>query len=334
MKILMLSRLFYPHKGGVEKHVLSLAAELMKFDVQISILTEQYDLNLKTVEQYQGIQIRRIPYNLLNKKIGLWSYIFAQRSWIFQHNIVHVHDVFWWILPLIFQFKYYITFHGYEGSKSPRWQALLHRKIAELLSEKTICIGDFMKKWYKANPHKVLYGASSITSSNINNKIQGAVFYGRFDDDTGILEYIKSIKLFKNKIRLKIYGEGPQMDIVKTMNSNNKLIELNPWNNDVESLIHNSRYVFVSRYLSILEAMQAKRLVFAVYNNEIKKDYLFCHPMADNMVIAGSAEELAEKFNTLTEEQEHIMVERAYAWAREQTWEKLANQYKELWGTI
>ena len=79
--------------------------------------------------------------------------------------------------------------------------------------------------------------------------------------------------------------------------------------------------------------MSCKRLVVATYANAIKKDYLTCHPMAKNMIIAGSPAELAEKINHLTAVKEKSMVETAYQWAKKQTWQKLADQYWQIWQT-
>jgi glycosyltransferase involved in cell wall biosynthesis len=55
------------------------------------------------------------------------------------------------------------------------------------------------------------------------------------------------------------------------------------------------------------------------------------HPMKDNMIIGRDGRAMAKALNELTEERERDMVERAYQWAREQTWQKLADEYEDLW---
>ena len=54
--------------------------------------------------------------------------------------------------------------------------------------------------------------------------------------------------------------------------------------------------------------------------------------MAGNMIIAGNYVELAEMFNKLKHDDESMMVEKAYDWAKQQTWEKMTQDYYELWG--
>ncbi len=100
-----------------------------------------------------------------------------------------------------------------------------------------------------------------------------------------------------------------------------------------EKYFSHYRFAFLSRYLSILEAFAAKRLVFAVYDNPIKKDYLQMTPYADWIVTAKDAEELAEKVVYYLEnpKKEKEMVDRAYNWVVSQTWTKVAQVYLELW---
>lgn len=323
MKILFFSRLFHPHVGGVERHVAGLSRELIKHGHQITVITEKYLPTLKDEEMVDGIKIYRIK---ANSKLTVWGEISKLSKIINQAEIIHIHDVFWWFLPYFYK-KYFITFHGYEGSDLPRWQAKLERKIAERLASGSVCVGDFMKKWYYASPTMVTYGAASLEPMPI--KGNNAAYWGRLDEDAGILIYARALPLVNKTIKLAVYGDGKQRNnLIKFNNSN---IQINDWTDDIRAVLAGCRYAFVSRYLSILEAMQAKRLVLAVYNNAIKKDYLSCHPMAKNMIMADSAETLANKLNELTEIQEKEMVTAAFTWATKQTWEKLAKEYRYLW---
>jgi glycosyltransferase involved in cell wall biosynthesis len=96
------------------------------------------------------------------------------------------------------------------------------------------------------------------------------------------------------------------------------------------------QYGFVSGYLSILEAMASQCLVFSVYKNKIKEDYLKLMPDGDKMmIIAADPNRLAEYLKRAWEGEatfrEHK--NRASAFAQDQSWEKLAKIYRELWGT-
>lgn len=85
-----------------------------------------------------------------------------------------------------------------------------------------------------------------------------------------------------------------------------------------ENLLRRSRYAFV----------------FAVYNNQLKRDYLYSIPNAKNlMFIAASPDELAEKLYVAIRslEQIELVLEQAYAFAGKQMWGKIANVYLELY---
>ena len=132
-------------------------------------------------------------------------------------------------------------------------------------------------------------------------------FIGRLEEDTGLPIYLKAAE------KLKIIF----LSSVK----------------DVRPYIDRSRFIFTSGYLSILEAMARKRLVFAVYDNPLKEDYLKMSPMADKMIIVGSADELLEKVKEHLQQpqKEKELIEKAYQWAKKQTWEKVADLYEKLW---
>jgi glycosyltransferase involved in cell wall biosynthesis len=341
MKILFLSRLFYPHVGGVEKHVENLSAELINKNHKITLITSQHAKNLPKKEKYKGIQIYRIPNKAVDSKTATWSWIKNHKQLFDAVNIVHVHDVYWWILPIRFGLKAptFTTFHGYEGSNPPRIQAIIHRKLVEKMSQKTICIGAFMKKWYHANPDMILYGAAQNQAKTSKKlKLDSAIFVGRVSLDTGILDYTKAIKILKDQgidLNLDIYGDGPQMHKIKQFAQKNPQlsIQLKGFTQNASAKIPDYAFAFVSRYLAILESMQAKRSVYAHYNNQIKKDYLQCHPQIDNMYIFKNPKHLAEQIRldikkTSTKQEK---INKASTWAKHQTWEKLARDYLSLW---
>ncbi len=335
MKILMLSHYFWPHRGGVEKHLENLSLELLKRGHSITVVTEQHEVNLPLQEVHKGITVIRIPFYARDSKRMTWTWM-CEHDYLFdQADLVHVHDVFWWYWPIRFTrlFKpVYITFHGYECS-TPSIKAKIQRKCSEIFSIGTICIGDYIKKWYWANPLLVSYGASELKPKFNITKNTDAVFIGRLDPDTGLDQYVSTIKKLKNIGMFNIYGEGLLMKGLLDISKKDRRVKVFSWTNEPWKAIAKNRFVFSSQYLSILEAMQMKRLVAAVYNNEIKRDYLMCHPMRDNMIIAGTADELADKMNDIIThpERERQMIENAYQWAKEQTWEKLADQYEALW---
>mgnify|MGYP001583110598 CR=1 FL=1 len=158
MKVLFLCRYYLPHIGGVEKHVAKIS-QILARKHQITIITEQHDPILPPYELINNIPVYRIPAN----KWLIWKWFLGHLNLLFSSNIIHIHDVFFWILPFrpfLLRQKIYMTFHGYEGSDPPRLKQIFWHKLAEKLSRGNICIGDFHRKWYKVNATYVSYGAA------------------------------------------------------------------------------------------------------------------------------------------------------------------------------
>lgn len=337
-KILFLVPRYAPAVGGVEKHTAHLAQELIHRGFSITVLTTSHQPGLKPSEIIAGVKVIRLPFQHFNHKLQTWQWIWQHRQLFVDADIVHIHDVFWWYYPLriyYFNKKVFTTFHGYEGPGLPRWQAVWHRRLVEKLSYRTIAVGEFIKKWYGQNPDLIIYGAADQqgVSDKTTAKKNSAVFLGRLEEDTGIMMYLEALQRIQPKINLDVYGEGSFLNRAKKFVQRRKLdVKFYLWQTRVDQLYNSHEYAFVSRYLAILEAMQSKRLVLVVYNNQIKKDYLTMHPASKWMVIAGSAQELAEKLQKLSEAQKNNMIKQAYDWAEQQTWPKLADEYLKLWG--
>ncbi|OGH24851.1 MAG: hypothetical protein A3B47_01935 [Candidatus Levybacteria bacterium RIFCSPLOWO2_01_FULL_39_24] len=336
MNILFFSRRFYPHIGGVEKHVLEISRNLINKGHKVIVVTEQHARNSKIQENIEGIDVFRIP-NLSEgwfKKIQIWNWFWANRKLIKNADIVHCHDVFFWYLPFKFIFpfkKIFTTFHGYEGYPLTSKDILVH-KISEKLSMGNICIGDFIKKWYGTKPTFVSYGGvNKVKSEKLKVKSsEGAVFIGRLDEQTGIITYVKAVEIIKKKIPnfdFLIIGDGK----LKTEISE-KIKILKPRSN-AEEYFRKYSFAFVSRYLSILEAMAAKRLVFAVYDNPLKEDYLRMAPFSKYITISSSPSELVSKISFYLDNPraQEKMVKEANAWVKKYTWEEMTDMYLKLW---
>jgi glycosyltransferase involved in cell wall biosynthesis len=338
MNILFFSRLFYPHIGGVEKHVLEISRVLIKKGHKITIITEQHSPDLKLEETIEEIKVYRIP-TLMNGniKIVIWKWLWQNRELIGNADIIHCHDVFFWYLPFKFLFplkKVFTTFHGYE-SYPLKQKNILIRKMSEILSNGNICIGDFIPKWYGTKPTYIEYGGVDISNSSFKNigkvKNESALFVGRLDEQTGILTYTKAIEEVRKKIPnfdFLVIGGGDLKNKISK-----KIKVLNPLSN-AQDYLRDYNFAFVSRYLSILEAMAAKRLVFAVYDNPIKEDYLRMAPFAKYIVIFNSSVELVSKISFYLDnaKNKEEMVEKAYSWVEKHTWKEMTDTYLRLWG--
>src|SRR3989344_2020195 len=261
--ILFLSRLYYPHIGGVEKHVAQISEILIKKGYKVTVVCEQHDKKLKLKEQINEINVIRIPINSSekNKKFHVWKWMVKNRKFIKSFNIVHIHDIFYWILPLLVYLdrkKIFITFHGYESYPIKAFSKI-QKKISAKYCKGSIAVGDFINKWYGITSSSVIYGGVDRPKKNpAKPKIQNsAVFFGRLDKQTGIKEYYNvylRLKRIYGSFSFQVVGEGEFAPKLKGL-------FISPFKSNIADYIQNNRFVFVSRYLSMLEAMVEKRLV-------------------------------------------------------------------------
>lgn len=348
-KILFLTRSFYPNIGGVEKHVFELSKELIKRDYGITILTERiYSKNYYPKLLINGNKGAILEIGVVRidaggedwfKKFRVWRELIKNIKLISKSDIVHCHDVFFWYLPFKFIFpfkKVYTTFHGYEGNKIPRIKAIFMHKLAEKLSNGNICVGKFLKKWYRTKPTLITYGAIDKSILNLQTtNTKDIVFAGRLVEETGIMKYLKAMLILKDKnykLRLDIYGEGnlrkKAEEFVKKHNLN---VSFKGFKMDIEKYLKDYKCVFVSRYLGILEVLALRKNVIAEYNNEIKKDYLYMSPFAKYISIVQTPEEIAKELEKYIKNPKNRNVN-SYKWVENQTWENMAKIYIKLWG--
>src|SRR5256885_7509432 len=231
MKILFLSRLFYPHIGGVETHVMEISKRLIKQGHEVTVLTEEIEIlnqvqddkkqesKLKNEEIINGIKVHRISVGKENwtKKFKIWQEMWHKRKMFQDADIIHCHDVFIWYLPFRFIYQQkpvYTTFHGHEGQFPIPSKTIFIRKFSDDFSFGSIIIGDFIRKWYGTHPNYVSYGGvnelEQKKAAQKNDKPR-IVFIGRLDNDTGIETYLKVIEHLKKKnidFVFDVYGDG------------------------------------------------------------------------------------------------------------------------------
>jgi len=343
MTIIFFSRLFYPHIGGVEKHVLEVGKRLVKKGHRVIVITEEYqskDPSAKTTGEVDGIKIHRIDVGQDNysKKFKIWWRLFSLRQVIKNADIVHCHDVFFWYLPFRFLYpnkKVYTTFHGYETKFPPSKKAILVRKISERLSNGSICIGEYVKKWYGASSKYVTYGGVNI--HNYHATVRGSyakgikiLFIGRLEEDVGIPIYLRVMDVLKKKrvrFTFDACGDGSFRKRAERFGKVYGFVS------DLAPYIKSSDFVFASSYLSILEGVAARKVVFSVYDNPLKKDYLKMAPFAKWIVIESSPKKLADKILYVVNHQDEKekMINKGYEWVKTQTWDKVVDEYLKLW---
>ncbi len=333
-KIIFLTRSYYPNIGGVEKHIYEVCRNLDKNKYKILIITESTNTNEKKSFDFDlpHVQIIRIPIKNRNwfLKFHIWKWMWDQKELFRDADIIHCHDVFFWYIHLacLYPLKnVYTTFHGYEQYPIKN-KAIIYRKIFEYMSNKTICIGDFMRKWYHARPSVVCYGGVNRKKQYIKYKKDSAIFIGRLDEHTGILDYLEAVALirkFNPKFTLTVFGDG---ELRSKINQEGVIVMGNVPNAD--DFIPQFEYAFMSRYLSILESLSYQREVFALYDNPVKKDYLKQSIFAPYINICRTPKQLAE--HVLHKERDDSRIKKGHKLSEEMTWANVAMQYRILWG--
>jgi glycosyltransferase involved in cell wall biosynthesis len=342
--VLFLTRLFHPHIGGVETHVYQLAQQLQKDGYQITVITEQFETDLAEYERVEKIEVVRIPKEFITSKIKLWRWIKNNTHYFQDAEIVHVHDVFWWIVPVlpIVRNKFFITFHGWEGTFPIKKTAIIQRNIAAKLSRGVIQVGDYVEKWYSTKPDIVTYGATSTRSNKIRpvevikkalghkNIFKTAVFVGRLSEDNDVRKVIELFGLWKSqdsKIKFLFLGDGPLRDEC------NRIGKVKGFVKNVDEYLVDAQVVFAASYLSIMQAQVLGKLVCAFYSNPLKKDYLKLYPQSKAMIISDSVEEAWVELQAFLKHPRSLNDElkTASGWARQQTWDKVVVEYERIW---
>jgi glycosyltransferase involved in cell wall biosynthesis len=337
MNVVFLARLYWPHVGGVEKH-LSQISQYLKSGHSITIVTEQFEPHLPLHEVIDQIEIWRIPLKKSqSKKWQIWRWWLKHLPLLFRADVIHIHDVFFWILPLrilLWPKQVFITFHGYEGH-DPSWKEIFWHRLAAFFTEGSLAVGRFHQKWYGVNSDVYTYGGVELENENIISvapKTLKLIFVGRLASDTGILEYLRAVEKMSvagHHLSLSIFGTGPLLaESQKRAARISAEITFHPPQKIELSLLRRYSVALVSGYLTILEALAAGIPVIALTNtdSQIKSDYLYMTPFAQWLTIANTAEEVASAL-----QKKLSLNPAAQQWASQQTWAKVAELYTNLW---
>lgn len=340
MDILMITPLFYPHVGGVEKHLKRVSEELIKKGHKITVITIKHDSKLSDFEQIGNMDV----YRFQKMKIyEIWIWIYKHRWLIRKSDVIHFHDyrTFYWFFPFRFFYplkKLFITFHGYEGILPIPKMIIFLRKISEYLTSGNICMGTFIPKWYGTKADFVSFGGVDQLKHKISVEKGSALYIGRLETDTNIMEYIKALKILKEddiNVKLDICGDGTLKHEIRDYAQKNGLnIKFHGFVNEIYPYLNICSFAFLSGYLSILEAMISRKLVFSVYSDDLRRDYLTSIPKSEKMmIITDSSDKLAKKISYYYKhhEKKEEIIENAYKFAKKQKWEHLANIYLKLW---
>jgi glycosyltransferase involved in cell wall biosynthesis len=246
-------------------------------------------------------------------------------------EVIHSHDIYpRHLRKFIPRVRWVHTFHGYEGWPLDE-AAIASRKVVRREVDYCVGVGQFIEKWYGTKLDAVTYGAADDPGEAKAGPGIDVVMLSRLEEDTGFREYLQGFELIHQrhpKARMVVLGDGSLRGWGEQFAADHQLpVAFRGWVKEHLSFRSSARVVFAGGYQSILETARLGKPLVAQYNTPIKKDYLEMHPLAREMVIVSSPEEVAAGYERALK-LSRAELDKAAAWAREQTWEKLADQYE------
>ncbi len=342
IKILQITPFYTPHLGGVETHVKAINHELIKQGYQVSVLTQRHRHDLPTQEVIDGVKVTRLdiesePLNKLIEKLVIWRQMARQARLLLEADIIQVHDVYWWLLPLLplFWSKIYLTFHGWEGQFPVPLSHQITRQWWSKLALKTVHVGRYIQDFYGDKPDLVIYGGTSLRRSwfqKTKSRQLQIVFVGRLEAENDLEQYLALAKILSSILDVKItwVGDGSYKAECQKFGVVTGMIK-NP-----ASYTAAADLVWSASYLSILAAQAQGKIVAAFYSHQLKERYLKSYPGSKYMLIGCHPVQLAWQILQLLTKPIVLKTysNHAQRWARQQTWQKIADQYQQLWGVI
>lgn len=288
MQILFITHYKWPHVGGVEKHIKEVTRVLEKKGNKVKVVSEA-DI------KYPKIKLFGLVY--------IWFWFLKNHRFIEHVDVVHIHDVFIWYLPFRLLYpnkKVVTTIHGLEWdnplSKTSIWQ----KKLAINLSDRSVGVGDFLKKYLKIKFDLIIYGAAEkITSlhQDFGRRGNSIVYVGRLEENTGLLQFLRWLDKQKKKIKVDFVGDGKLRAACEKYGTVYGFSDPNPF-------YKKAKYCVPGGYLAALEALSHNCELKLFWNNKLKSDYWKMSPFVKKDV---------------------------KVWAMAQTWDKIANEYLSLY---
>lgn len=257
---------------------------------------------------------------------------------IFNPDIVISHDFFCFVencpVPQI------TVFHGYEGNIPPLESIIKVRQDIEKKASATICVGEYLRKWYRQNPDKVIWGGVnevSVTNSSGNKEI---LYLGRLDPDQAPEIAFEAFGQMKEKCHITVCASGRLEKEIRNIVDKYKLnVTFNGFVSNPDEYIKKADVVVCSGYLTILESYINKRPTISTYNNALKEDYL--HLMPTRLLKLSNSTYQFTCFNDSQKMASHLdyiivngyfpeIIESNYQFAIQNTWSKVADVYEEL----
>lgn len=302
-------------------HNIVLCAHKLKSKMKILVLTRRKWPKIGGVEKHidkvykvlerKGFELDFISEDEIKypqiKYFGLfsiWYWLFKNRHLIKNADIIHCHDVFIWYLPfrLLYPSKKLITtIHGLEWDNPLHMFSIFQKHMAILLSNYVVGIGNFLEKNVDSKFALISYGAAKVRVSKTIKDKNRIVYVGRLEENTGLSNFLKWLDKNQN-YKVDFCGDGNLQEVCKKYGKVHGFCNPNPF-------YKKAKIVVPGGYLAALEALNSGCEIKLFWNNKVKEDYWKMSPF------------YKFKGNKLKK------------WAKEQTWEKLANEYINLYNS-
>lgn len=342
--IVHVAQYYAPHGGGIESHLVQLNKLLIDRGYQVSVLTTQHDTKLKASESMDGVTVYRLPVgktvlSSLNYKLQLWTEVVRQATLLRGADIIQVHDVMWWLLPLwpLIGHKVYMIFHGWEGIFPIPWHVKLQRWLWAKLAKKTIHVGTYLQRFYWDKPDRIIFGAvdkrfiTQPSQSKQSKKLQ-FVYIGRLVAENEMEKYILLAAQLRKRLpnsEVLWLGDGPFKAACAKVGKTVGFVS------DVLPYLDQADIVFATSYLSTMQAQARGKIVCALHSHPLKEATLTTFPTADSMLISDDVSTMLTLIEKVIESPElkKFHEQRVQQWARQQTWQHVADEYEKLWET-
>lgn len=362
MKIVFLTPAYAPDLGGVETHVQQVARVLTDSGHQLTIITLTADKNLPSAETKNGLQVYRLLSPALsgaNQQIGSGSASFLQK-WQFKRqlwqqlarlephlvsaDVIHVHDVWWWLVPNYWRFrkKIFITFHGWEGQFPVKLTAKIQRYVAAKLSRGTIHVGAWIQEFYWDRPRMITYGgvsdlllkktSASLTpaKSKKNIPVLKICFIGRLEQSNDLqlyLDLLQQLAATGRRFEMTWIGDGKWRAACQRWGRVTGMLA------QPEATLAQADLVFASSYLSILTAQALGKIVCAFSSTAIKQRYLATYPGVKYLLMANDVRSMNKSILKILNNHQlrWKMAKNARQFAETRPWTEVTQQYLKLW---
>ncbi len=352
---MILTPSFWPSLGGVETHVTQTTRQLVALGYDVTIVTADRAHGQPKRWFWQptpttDVEVRTLQTSPL-KFLGLLA-IWWQLLWLLplfaRAEVIHIHDVAWWFWPvrlLLPGARVVLTMHGWEGVFPIPTKLKLLKQLSATVGDKVLAIGDFIGWQYGVTPDAVSYGAvdgeailkqigsQAHETHQIHHpgKQLTIAYAGRLAQDTGLPLLLAAAQDQSLKhIKWLFYGDGPLRSACESVG------EVRGWSADHEWLT-TADVIVASGYLSVWEALLAKKPIIAVTQNQLRRDYFSAAPFGNLLLLGSTIAELRAilanfKQPHLHSQQAALQTGRQLALA--QTWTHLVEFYQTWYDEV